>query len=125
MNDPARDKRESSSQPNEFPRTPNWVITDWGEPESPVTPKFWTEFVRALVKISLATGIFISAFVLFGDALDFSFQRGHRGSLTGFILLVCVALSVLRYCVPFHRPFLDQPVSPRRLGVGKGKWAIR
>jgi hypothetical protein len=112
MNDPERDKREPVSQRKELGRAPDWVITDWGEPESPVTPKFSTEFVRALVKISLATGVFISAFVLFGDALDFSLQRGHRGSLTGFTLLVCVALILLRCCVPFHRPFLEQPVSP-------------
>jgi hypothetical protein len=55
MNDPPRDKRESSSQPKEFPRTPNWVITDWGEPESkaPVTPKFSIRDVWAFAKLGL------------------------------------------------------------------------
>src|SRR6266481_1254029 len=81
MDDPAHDQRESLSQPKEFSRTPTWAITDWDEPESKAAtapPKFSIRDFRALANIGLAICLLVSAFVLFGDAVDSPFQRGHR-----------------------------------------------
>ncbi|SRR6266481_4647002 len=97
MDDPAHDQRESLSQPKEFSRTPTWAITDWDEPESKAAtapPKFSIRDFRALANIGLAICLLVSAFVLFGDAVDSPFQRGHRTGVAWFIVLVCIALGL-------------------------------
>ena len=99
MDDPAHDKPESLSQPNEFPRTPTWVITDWNEPESKAANaprKFSIRDVWSLANICLVICLFVGWFILFIEAIDSPFQRGHELRMAYLIVLVCLVLRLLR-----------------------------